>query len=119
MIVTLDYPPSTNRVWRTANGRTYKPADVRAWMSDSAWRARAAGIHCASGPVHVAVTLHPRLTKAGKASQRRIDLDNAIKATLDALQGVAFCDDKQVIRLAAEVGYPMQDGGLTVRVEAA
>lgn len=118
MRVSLDYPPSCNRIWRNAGGRQYKPAAVVAWMASSAMLAKAAGIRPLPGGVHVSVTLHPRLTKAGKASAARIDLDNAIKATIDALQGVAFLNDKQVVRLTAEVGQAVTHGGLTVGVEA-
>lgn len=115
--VRLDYPPSCNRVWRTAKGRTYKPAAVIDWMKASATLARAAGIRPTEGPVHVSVTLHPRMNKDGSASLCRIDLDNSLKATLDALQNVAFLNDHQITKLFAEVGEPVKDGGLTVRIE--
>jgi crossover junction endodeoxyribonuclease RusA len=118
-IVKLAYPPSVNRIWRTAHGRTYKPAKVSAWMAASAVEARIAGVAMHIGDVHVSVILHPKLTKKGKANENRIDLDNAIKAVLDALQGVAFDNDKQVVKLNAEVGYPVQHGGLTVEVSPA
>ena len=115
-VVRMAYPPSVNRIWRTANGRTYKPAKVTAWMHASALEAKAAGVRPAIGAVAVEVILHPKLTKTGKANQSRIDLDNALKATLDALQGVAYDDDKQVVRLVASVGDPVTSGGLTVEV---
>lgn len=115
-VVKMAYPPSCNRIWRTANGRTYKPAKVSAWMQASALEAKAAGVRPAIGDVAVSLILHPKLTKKGKANQSRIDLDNALKATLDALQGVAFDDDKQVVRLMAEIGGPVMHGGLTVEV---
>jgi crossover junction endodeoxyribonuclease RusA len=113
----LDYPPSCNRVWRTAKGRTYKPQAVIDWMKASATLVRAAGIRPIDGAVHVSVTLHPRANKDGSASKSRIDLDNALKATLDALQNVAFVNDHQVTRLSADIGDPVKDGGLTVRIE--
>lgn len=37
------------------------------------------------------------------------DLDNVIKAILDALNGVAYADDKQVARLYASKEYAMTD----------
>ncbi|NCC41560.1 MAG: RusA family crossover junction endodeoxyribonuclease, partial [Gammaproteobacteria bacterium] len=114
MIINLDYPPSTNRIWRLSGRRAYKPAAVVEWMQASAYRALAAGIRPLVGDVHISVILHPKLTKAGKPSRNRMDLDNSLKATLDALEGVAFCDDKQVIRLSASVGEPVVGGGLTV-----
>jgi crossover junction endodeoxyribonuclease RusA len=69
-------------------------------------------------PVSVEFKLHPKTTKTGEASKTRMDLDNVIKVLLDALNGVAYMDDKQVVRLVGEVSYPVPGGGLSVRVTA-
>ncbi|EMS1813588.1 RusA family crossover junction endodeoxyribonuclease, partial [Neisseria gonorrhoeae] len=46
-----------------------------------------------------------------------IDLDNALKVALDALQGVAYHNDRQVRRIAADyAGEPVAGGGLAVEV---
>ena len=66
--------------------------------------------------VALEIVLHPRQTKTGQASKVRLDVDAPIKATMDALQGVAYADDKQVIRVSSEIGYPLPDGGITVTV---
>ena len=112
--VTLAYPPSTNRLTRMANGIAYKPSEVKAWCKEAAWRLQAAGAKPLVGDVAVAVALHPKATKKGVAYARRIDLDNAIKAALDACQGVVFDNDRQVVRLHAVVSFPLNKGGLTV-----
>lgn len=75
-----------------------------------------AGMRPTNGEMSVHLILHPRLTKAGKKSSVRLDLDNAIKPTLDALNGAAWLDDHQVTRIVAEVGDPIIGGGLTVIV---
>lgn len=116
--VFLAYPPSMNRVWRTVNGRMVESKESRAWKKAAAWTAQAAGIRCMNGPVEVQVTLHPRKNKDGSASASRIDLDNAMKSALDALKSVAYQDDKQVVRIFAAVGEPVQNGGLTVAVSS-
>src|SRR5690606_194541 len=36
------------------------------------------------------------------------DIDNFVKAALDALNGVVFADDKQVVRVEAEKRYALQ-----------
>ena len=46
----------------------------------------------------------------------RLDVDGGIKITLDALQGLAYANDKQVTRLSAQIGLPRPAGGLTVSV---
>ena len=115
----LDYPPSANRLWRQVRGRMIQSPEAKAWKERVGWIARAEGLRLLEAGVAVEVLLHPRLTKSGRASKTRIDLDNAIKATLDGLQGIAYQDDKQITRIVAEVGEPVQDGGLTVIVERA
>ncbi|WP_215226940.1 RusA family crossover junction endodeoxyribonuclease, partial [Neisseria gonorrhoeae] len=43
--------------------------------------------------------------------------DNALKVTLDALQGVAYHNDRQVRRIAADYAdEPVAGGGLAVEV---
>ena len=117
MILQLPTPPSTNRLWRTTkHGRTYQPAEVVAWKRTAAWTAKSIGIEPITGPVGVRIALLPRMTVRGKATKRRIDLDNAIKAVLDALNGVAYADDSQVIDIHARIGQPVLNGGLTVEV---
>ena len=89
-----------------------------AWKSTAAWQARFAGWGLLPGQVAVDLILHPRLTKAGNPSQIRLDVDGPIKIALDAMQGVAYTNDKQVTCLTARVGEPLPKGGLTVRITA-
>ena len=67
----------------------------------------------------VGIVLHPRITKTGKPSKIRLDLDNSIKPTLDALNGLAWVDDSQVVGIHAVVGPAMVEGGMTITVEPA
>ena len=116
MTLTLPYPPGSNRLWRSVRGRTILSAEAIAWKQTAAWQARAVGCPPLAGNVAVQMILHPRLTKAGKASRTRLDVDGGIKITLDALQGLAYANDKQVTRLSAQIGLPRPEGGLTVSV---
>lgn len=115
--ITLPYPPSTNRIWRSVRGRVVQSAEAREWKATAGWSARAAGWTLAVADVAVEIVLHPRLTLRGRPSARRVDLDNAIKATMDALNGIAYEDDRQVVRITASVGHALAGGGLTVAVE--
>ena len=118
----LPYPPSTNRLWRQVRGRMVLSAAALAWKATATWQARlsaqAQRYRAPAGPVEALLILHPRLTKAGKPSQVRLDVDGPIKIALDALQGVAYANDKQVTCLTARVGAPLPEGGLTVQVKA-
>jgi crossover junction endodeoxyribonuclease RusA len=119
MIVQLDYPPSTNRAWRMHKGRMVQSKIARDWKKRAGWMARAAGFEPLEGPVRVVATLHPKMTARGQTSRVRIDIDNALKTVLDALNGVAYGDDRQIVETTARLGEPMPDGALTVSVEAA
>lgn len=95
MKLTLPYPPSANRYWRTFKGRMLVSREARAYKVAAALQAKAAGL---SAPLEQAVAVVLRVYRP-----RRIgDLDNSIKVTLDSLRGVAFLDDKQVVRIEAE-----------------
>ncbi len=49
---------------------------------------------------------------------RRGDLDNSIKVTLDALKGIAFVDDAQVVELCAQRYDDKADPRVRVTVTA-
>ena len=94
----LPWPPSTNTYWRRGGNVTYltKRAkefrkDVAAIINDLDWE----GLHSFSSAarlgVHIELTLPDR---------RKRDIDNHIKATLDALQHAGvFYDDEQIDEL--------------------
>lgn len=49
---------------------------------------------------------------------RRVDLDNALKVALDALQGIAYENDRQITDIRIRLGLPIEGGGLSVIVSA-
>lgn len=90
----LPYPPTANLYWRVVRGIVVKSRAARDYQHR---------VKCAlgtddlpdplSGPVVVYASLfRPR---------RRGDLDNTLKVLLDALKGVAFVDDDQVVEIHA------------------
>lgn len=116
MILLLPYPTSANRLWRNAGGRMIPNHKAVAWKRTAAILARNSGIRVTDKSVFVRLEVLPRAIKDGSASKVCIDLDNSIKATLDAMNGVAWLDDKQVRKLEASYGEPMKDGGLLVEI---
>lgn len=96
MKLVLPYPPTANLYWRVFRGRAVKSADARRYQALvralSIQQRGVQAIH--SGPVSVVAKLY---------RPRRIgDLDNSLKVALDALKGVAYLDDSQVVRIEAE-----------------
>jgi crossover junction endodeoxyribonuclease RusA len=111
--MNLPYPISANRYWRNFKGRTVRSKEAEAYkgqvLAENA-------PNVTTGSVEVIVTLQPRLTVKGKASKTVIDLDNCLKVILDALQGIAYENDKQIKRISAEYGEPKLGGGLIIQV---
>jgi crossover junction endodeoxyribonuclease RusA len=91
--VVLPYPPSANRLWRVRQGFPRLSQEGKQFKHDAAILALAAGVPKFTGPVTMTIVVFRPL--------RRGDLDNRVKATLDALQGVAYVDDEQVAELHA------------------
>ena len=116
----LPYPVSANRYWRIAQNRHYHSKEALAYRRDVALIALRGGYAKPyQGDVVVRLALCPELTRKGVASKTRLDLDNCLKVALDALQGVAFSNDKQVVKLIAELGPAQVGGALMVEVMAA
>lgn len=87
--ITLAYPPSSNRYWRTTKaGRMYASEDATKYKEAVEKVCDAEGILPFEGDVSVTMRFF--------RPARRGDLDNRIKIMLDALQGHAFHSDSQV-----------------------
>ena len=92
--LTLPMPPSANRLWRMdKRGFMRLSAEARDYKSVVAVLAMRDGVVLQGGPLAVTLEVY-RAQKSG-------DLDNRIKPVLDALQGVMFIDDKQIIEIHA------------------
>ena len=94
LTLTFPLPPSANRYWRTGNGHVYLSAEAVAYKQTVGWTAREQGI---SDPWAGDLGIRLRVYRARKAG----DLDNKIKVILDALNGVAWLDDSQIVYIEA------------------
>lgn len=93
--ITLPMPPSANRYWRTTvvKGRamTFVSEEAKKYRKDVARMATLNTLIYSE----VAVTL--RVFRP----QRSGDLDNKLKCLFDALKGVVYADDKQIVEIHA------------------
>ena len=112
MKLTLPLPPSVNAFWRTYRGRMLVSAAGRKWkaLADVAVAAQCRE-RILGGDVAVSIVAY--------LPDRRRDLDNIIKPALDCLQGAAYANDRQIVRLVAEKRYDKLSPRLEIELEAA
>jgi crossover junction endodeoxyribonuclease RusA len=132
--VTVILPPavSANVYWRTRVVKniamTYVSSEAKAFKAEVARRLHAVGCRKPIiGRVAVEMKLYPhrpldwqkRAQKLGATwddGVRSIDLDNAIKVTLDAMKGIAFDDDVWVRRINAQRMEPDGEARVVVTI---
>lgn len=130
----LPYPISANVYWRSFVPKGHQRAIVtlsdaaKKYKRDAHQLAMLAGVRAPlQGRVALSITLHPRCPKdAAKRARLQphtwedtvqcIDLDNALKVTIDCLKGVVIEDDKWVWSIVAERGAPIDGGAVVVVV---
>ena len=79
---------------RTVRGHSYTPEPTRRYERAVAVLAQAAGLRPTTAPIVLTVVAY-------MGDRRRRDVDNIAKAIQDALNGVAYADDSQIVDLHA------------------
>jgi crossover junction endodeoxyribonuclease RusA len=110
--VELPYPPSTNTLYRRVGPRTIISREGRAYRDKVRAALAASAVRPLRGPIHVVIDLYP-------PDRRRRDVDNTLKALLDACaKGGAYEDDSQIKHLEVRMCDPVPGGRVVVRIEA-
>jgi crossover junction endodeoxyribonuclease RusA len=92
--LVLPYPPTVNHIYRRARGHLSLTPEALAFRHAVRMIAMVQGVTPVTGPEAVFLNVYlPR---------RRGDQDNILKATLDALQSLAYHDDQQVEQITAQ-----------------
>lgn len=134
IILTLPYPPSANRYWRTRVlpkqnvAVTYPSKEAKEYKAHVARLAMAACVKPIIGPVEYELELYPHLPLDWKKRAKRdpvwwdmtvqcIDLDNARKVLLDALNGIAWTDDSRIRKDPGEIMVPDGEARCVIRIK--
>lgn len=134
--LTLPYPISANRYWRTYLPRgcaapvTTVSPEAKAYQDRVRRVAREAGVHRPfPGRVSVSYVLYPKRPQDWKKRQRMnparwddsvqcMDLDNAQKVLFDAMEGIVYENDGLIRRIEGERAVPDGKARVFVTVEA-
>jgi len=89
---TIPVPPSVNRYWMIANNRFITTPEARAYKQEIAYKL-SSRMQPLTGNVGVNFTVF--------RPARRGDLDNYCKCMFDALQGICYENDNQIVEFQA------------------
>ena len=99
----LPFPPSVNTYWRHVGNRVLVSKKGRQYQATVSSMLHRKDIRTHEGELIVDIRLVP-------PDRRRRDVDNSLKALLDAMQfGGAYHDDAQIVRLTVEKHQPEPD----------
>ena len=110
-VLTLPWPPSVNHIYgRGRNGQLYLLRDGKEYRKTVWILIRAARLTKRLGPVALTIDAYP-------PDKRLRDVDNLLKAVLDALQeGGAFENDSQVKELHVFMRAPRAAACIDVQI---
>jgi crossover junction endodeoxyribonuclease RusA len=132
--LTLPYPISANRYWRSFVPRGHQRAivtlsdEAKAYKQEVGWLIRQAGVRQPlAGRVAVEIQLFPKRPQDWAKRARKapltwdddvqcLDLDNVNKVLLDSLKGLVIDDDKWVREIHARRMEPDGEGRVVVRI---
>lgn len=101
--------------------RMYTPASTVVWEKMVATLARhhwqGEPLDCPAW-VRIEIRQHdPKCTEGEPAHKMRCDVDNVAKSVLDALNGIAYVDDRRVTRLEVVKHKTRGEGGVWVEIK--
>ena len=94
MKITLPYPPSVNTLYATVRGRRVLSKEGRKFKAKCGLLLRAQRVKMLTGEVSLWVKIY--------RPQKRGDLSNRIKSLEDAMTGIVYADDSQVVFINAQ-----------------
>jgi crossover junction endodeoxyribonuclease RusA len=111
----LDYPPSVNHIYRRRGRRVFCGPHVAAWRHHVAV---AVLKQISTPPPRLTCDLQLRLSLSPPISKKDYDIDNPLKATLDALtKANVWRDDSQVKLLVVSMNERRKAACMWVEIE--
>jgi len=103
----------------TKQGRCYTPKKTKEFENELYFMAK--DIYKGEpleGALHIDISFYLRKPKTVKRKYPHVkpDLDNYIKGTLDALNGLLYLDDSQVVTITASKAY-RSSGGIEIKLK--
>lgn len=100
--------------------RMYDPEKSKSWKESIRWQAIENKISMFTGAIVLGLTFYlPRpksLPKKVIHHTKKPDLDNLIKAVKDALKGITWKDDSQVVKIIALKLYAVEKTGVRIEI---
>lgn len=109
LIVWIPGQPVPKGRPRLGNGHVFTPAKTREAEETFKWRLKAAKAKLFDMPVKVEMHFH-------RSDNRLCDLDNLVKLCWDAMQGVCYQDDSQIVELHAVLERGCSEPGTWLKV---
>ena len=110
--ISVQGEPRPKQSFRYAKTGGYTSAKVKAWQETVAWEANIVMRSKSFLEGYISVTMDFRL-----GNNRRVDLDNLSKAVLDAMNGIVYKDDTEVIELHLKKMVVKDNPGVIVGIE--
>lgn len=110
-VISLPYPPSVNHYWIRKGKGMGKSERAIKYRVDACRLLGVAQVKPIAGPVCLTLRFY--------RGRQQGDLDNGLKAVLDALIGYAYADDSQVVRLQAERYEDRRNPRVEIEIHAA
>jgi len=109
----LPYPPTINHYYGMSGKFKYIKPKGKAFRREVASVCILKNVQPIEGPVEIKIAIYP-------PDRRKRDIDNVLKALLDALEkGGAYRNDSQITKLVIEKLEVQKGGTCLVRIDAA
>lgn len=97
----VDGIPATKGSWKVSRGKLRPDNErERPWANAVAWCAKAAGAKPITGAMRLFIQLRfPRPKRPTHPFPSRNDVDKLARSIMDAMTGIAYVDDQQVVDL--------------------